>query len=712
MGEVKKRFRQNQARPIMIVYVLFQPHETSLLNVQDDLFGKGRGAMSRLGGISVEHDGTAGAVLARGFSQEVESGYSLAVQFNDPQGAKSSAYQGAGLRLGAAGGESLTPVVVAYNAGASDATVTGRLPYTLADGGTAEATLTEVRLSPGESREINVAGALSASGFPPGVSAAGLEFEYSSEPGSVQMTAFSVGAGGNQLFRVPMWDVQAQRSGTGGYPWRIEGNSSTYVYLKNATDRPQEYTFQLSFEGGFYVLGVKTIEPRQTIAMDVRALRDGQTPDVYGNTIPATADRGQVMWSLRGGDGLAMIGRSEQADLAKGVSSSYACQFCCPNSFYSARTGPASPASVGVGGTLQFTAYETDKNCYGNPMQEHPVNTTLTWFSGSGSAATIDSNGLATGVTAATSTGVYARWNVTNWTAYWQGCSSYTYQIASPSVTLNVVGVTFKKADHSVPPSTIRMGINSNTLAGTLQDRKQQLKAVVTPAARASSVTLVGDKVQISNTSVDTTSGVITFDAVGITASQQQGDGSIKAKIGTTVVGTQTATVVIPAKLTHDNGGSFTIQNVAMNSTTAPPNSLPASQFQLNTLYYKPFVVTIKDKWDNHVGDAYAGAEITEVFGTSPEASINVALSSSGTYTDPVGVVAPGITVASNDSRVTAWPSQPRIEALAPGGSFPQTHNITVRVAGFEITPPSPTISRSVTLDRSTGGTYTLTVIW
>ena len=85
--------------------VALLPHETRLLHVQEDLFGNGSGAMSRLGGISVEHNGPAGAVLARGFAQEPAKGYSLAVQFSDPQGAKSSAYQGAGLRLGVAGGE-------------------------------------------------------------------------------------------------------------------------------------------------------------------------------------------------------------------------------------------------------------------------------------------------------------------------------------------------------------------------------------------------------------------------------------------------------------------------------------------------------------------------------------------------------------------------------------------------------------------------------
>jgi hypothetical protein len=413
------------------------PHETRLLNVQEDLFGKGHGAMSRLGGISVEHNGPAGTVLARGFAQESDSGYSLAVQFADPQGAKSSAYQGTGLRLGAAGGEELTPVAVAYNAGTEDATVTGRMPYTTRDGGTAEVSLPEVRLSPGESGEIDIAGAAQAAGVPADVSAAGLEFEYSTAPGSVQMTALSVGAGGNQLFRVPMWDVPAQRSATGGYPWRIEGNSSTFVYLKNTTDQPQDYTFQMSYEGGVYALGLKTIGPRQTIVLDVRALRNQQVPDVYGKTIPLTAKRGQVAWSVHGPDGLAMIGRSEQVDEVRGVSSSYACQYCCPNSFDHAGLSPETVWAVGVGATKGFVAYETDKNCYGNPMMSHPVVSGVTWTSANTSVATIDSSGVATGV-AVGSSGIYARWTVTTWTSYVYGCFSTSYTIQSPNTTLNV----------------------------------------------------------------------------------------------------------------------------------------------------------------------------------------------------------------------------------------------------------------------------------
>lgn len=435
--------------------VELSPHETRLLNVQEDLFGNDHGAMSRLGGISVEHNGPAGALLARGFAQEASKGYSLAVQFADPQGAKSSAYQGAGLRLGVAGGEALTPVVVAYNASTEEATVTGRMPYATGDGGTAEVSLPEVRLSPGESREIDVAGAMRDAGVPADISAAGLEFDYSTEPGSVQMTALSVGASGNQLFRVPMWDVPAQRSATGGYPWRIEGNSSTFVYLKNTTNQPQDYTFQMSYEGGFYVMGLKTIGAHQTITLDVRALRDRQVPDVYGKTIPLTAGRGQIVWSVHGTDGLAMIGRSEQVDEVRGVSSSYACQYCCPNSFDHAGLSPETSWAIGVGATKQFVAYETDHNCYGNPMMPHPVTYGVTWTSANTSAATIDSSGVATGV-APGSSGIYARWTATTWTSYVYGCFSTSYTIQSPTTTLNVIKVNIKLPDGTDITNTTR----------------------------------------------------------------------------------------------------------------------------------------------------------------------------------------------------------------------------------------------------------------
>lgn len=118
----------------------------------------------------------------------------------------------------------------------------------------------------------------------------------------------------------------------------------------------------------------------------------------------------------------------------------------------------------------------------------------------------------------------------------------------------------------------------------------------------------------------------------------------------------------------------------------------------------------MKDKWDNAVGDVYEGAEITEIVGNNQEASINVSLSASGTYTDPVGRIKEGITVPANDPRVASWPSQPTQDAgVTPESCDFSTQNITVIVAGFTL---SPAISRSVDLCRATGGSYMLQITW
>jgi hypothetical protein len=138
---------------------------------------------------------------------------------------------------------------------------------------------------------------------------------------------------------------------------------------------------------------------------------------------------------VSGPDGLAVIGRSEQADVVKGVSSSYACQYCCGIGFDHANILPGS-ATVGFLEDQQFVAYETDKNCYGMLMQPHPVTQGVLWSSTVPAAVTINSSGLATGVGAGQS-GILAKWNVTYYYSYAYGCLSNTIQTTA-SATANV----------------------------------------------------------------------------------------------------------------------------------------------------------------------------------------------------------------------------------------------------------------------------------
>ncbi|HEX7331819.1 MAG TPA: hypothetical protein VF290_09975 [Pyrinomonadaceae bacterium] len=340
------------------------PHETKVLNIERDLFRREQGAMSSFGAISIEHNGASGTLLARAMALYVPRGFSLPIQFTDPATAKSNNLQGAGLRLASIARESLSPTVVVHNAGGTETTLNGRVPYAATGGSEGDVILPQVKLSPGETKVIDIALYVKAHGVSSEVTAAGLEFQYTGELGSVITSAFSVSRSGNQVFRVPLWDIAAQRSGTGGYPWYIEGDSSTVIYIKNVTDETQNYRMYLKFSGGDYVFPLTSVAPHQTTVIDVRKLRDTQVPDVNGQTIPAGETRGQVQWSLTGGVDRVVIGRSEQVDLVQGISSNYACQNCCPNSFFEGLVTPVQSTGF-QGDQLQFIAMQQDANCYG-----------------------------------------------------------------------------------------------------------------------------------------------------------------------------------------------------------------------------------------------------------------------------------------------------------------------------------------------------------
>ena len=235
----------------------------------------------RLGGITVRHAGPPGAVLARGWIFDAAGGYSANLRFTDPATAKSSSYHGAGVRLADVAGMPVAPAIVAYNAGTDATTITGRLRVTVPDESPMAYELTPVQLGPGETQAIDLfddwAHARGLTTAP-----AGVEFEYSTPPGSVIMAATSVSANAAHSIRVPLTDPASLPSATGGYPWRITASSATTVYLKNTTTTPQEYVLQLTQAGEAYSLGLRTIEAGETVTVDIKTLRDTQAPDERG----------------------------------------------------------------------------------------------------------------------------------------------------------------------------------------------------------------------------------------------------------------------------------------------------------------------------------------------------------------------------------------------------------------------------------------------
>lgn len=370
------------------------PRETRVLDLHAFQAGPAQRPLLKAGGVSVEHSGPKGGVIGRLLVSDPATGYSAVSELADPIKSKTTSLHGAGLRLR----EGLAPVVVARNVGDRATTVSGLARYTAGDGTVVSIALPAVQLKPGQTREINAAASLRRAQPGEGTGALGLEFDYAGAPGSVVMAAYSVGAGGEQVFRVPLLDPGAQRSSTGGYPLVFDDERSTVVYLKNTTGQQQRYVAHLKAEGVTYMIGQKTIEPGQTVAYDVRALRDEQTPDEAGRTIPPNATRGHFKWSVlleeEEQEQLVMVGRAEHFDLSGAASSSYACVSCCPDSTIGSFLDPIFNVEVDAGTVVDFDAHEIKEDCYGDQYTSERL--FASWSTSDSSVATVDSSGTVT----------------------------------------------------------------------------------------------------------------------------------------------------------------------------------------------------------------------------------------------------------------------------------------------------------------------------
>ncbi|HEY3457025.1 MAG TPA: hypothetical protein VGK64_20770 [Bryobacteraceae bacterium] len=280
-------------------HLLLKAHEARVLTLEN-AFRKDERRLSKVGGVSVQYIGDPGAVSAVGFIREPKTGYSNVIEFADPQTMKASRLDGAGLRIGTIAGEELIQRAVVRNVGSAPTTVKGQIPYTLTNGTTAAAVLQDLFLLPGEAKEVDVHHAVLQIPGRENVTAAGLEFTYNTDPGTVIASAVSLSPSGTHVFRLPLRDPNVQSSSTGNYPWSIDENSSTVVYIKNTTDSAKRFTMYVASSGSSYVVGAKTIDAHQTLAFDLRQIRDGHVPDAHGQEMPSTASSGRFIGRCRG----------------------------------------------------------------------------------------------------------------------------------------------------------------------------------------------------------------------------------------------------------------------------------------------------------------------------------------------------------------------------------------------------------------------------
>jgi hypothetical protein len=522
--------------------VLLNPHGTEVLEGEEFL-EHGRDASSSATLLTLDHNGSPGALMVTGFAINRETGFSCNLPFVDPSTAVSTHLAGAHVRMGLPSPEEGFPSATRFSA-----------PLVLANVGNQHSSLTisvdytvssvphrlqvgMVSLNPGQTGRLDLAQALGARGISGPLDDAGVDVDYTGSPGAVIGRLASFDQTGDFSFDVPIKDPLVGMGRVGGsYPWRLDDGFSTVVHLKNTINKPVHALVQVRYEGGIYNLERIPLAPFQTIALDIRALRDAQKRDIRQSVMPKDAMSGQVAWFEE--DVGSVIGRAEVANIAGAIASSFSCgQGCqCPPSYSSCYLNPSSMTGA-VGDTMLVQALEMRTDCNGVGYGPYNRTTDSSWNSSNTAIATAAYGGSISCVGVG-STSVYAQFSTA---IYGLNCYVNTINPAcsGPVTVPPTVQISFSGSgvplSSGTPPQGSPAFVNSVTMT-----------AQGNPTGGTYSWSTTSSKVTLSNT----TSSTVTVTAASMSTSQN--DTPIKVTYtvnGASSDATQNVTVQKPTSM-------------------------------------------------------------------------------------------------------------------------------------------------------------------
>lgn len=330
------------------------------------------------GGITLRHDGTPGAIAVAGVISNKQRGFSSTMRFIDVAGQRSTKLHGANILIGSTNAPpgfpqdvSFTPRAVVRNTTNQSLEARALIRYTT-ETGAGLIQIDALKLKSGEVRDLNLTPLINELSEKKLLNA-GFELEHDGGPGSVIATVVSIDQSGNYVFDVPLKDPQSVKNVGGNHPWRLDGDNRAIAHIKNIdpiTDGSlRELALMITTAAGKYSFPLQLTEAGQTLAVDIRRLRDEQIADNHGNVIPLHITEGQVEWYGRGPLG-QFIGRLVQYNPATGVSSSLSCETPCDCEpiYISSRVTPTSitgfPHQVS-----ELKAWETDQRCDGSTYE-------------------------------------------------------------------------------------------------------------------------------------------------------------------------------------------------------------------------------------------------------------------------------------------------------------------------------------------------------
>ncbi|GEM_PF-2001008 len=350
-------------------------------------------APGSVGGISIQHNGAPGAILAAGYIQSAARRLSASIPFVDPTTLFGSNIYGAGAQLGntALAAENFTGQLLVRNLSAQAVPVTASLQC-----GETRASLGTGTLAPGEARRLTVP----ADAIACDTGAVGVEVT-SPVKSSLLGRWLSVGASG-LVVETAIHSVSPNANISGSDPWLVDEETASILYVQNVGNSVAEFVpvIQYARHGHAepmdhleqsYMVGQTFVKPGEVVAIDIRALRDQQTPDVHGRILPQDVNSGQIHW-LRG-SGPALVANVLTVSAARRTASTFAffCCYCNPRHVELR----IQPQNVGgeVGQTQQMQAYEDRTDCHTMTWPVPISASQVSWGSSNIFVASVDGSG-------------------------------------------------------------------------------------------------------------------------------------------------------------------------------------------------------------------------------------------------------------------------------------------------------------------------------
>jgi hypothetical protein len=359
---------------------------------------------SRAESVHINYTGPAGSLIPAGYIGSEKEKFTSTIRFYNPPNVVQPNLYANNLRL-----KNVMPHMLLKNT--STAFVKAR-PKFLDAGGVTVVELPPQRLAPSEVVEVDLRPVIAVARNRSDLDSVSVQVGNEGAPGSLIGALYSRNEKTGVAYDVPLRDSGSPRSSTGAYPVRLDGDYTTVLSISNAAGKAGDLTLQINYEDGPYQFGLIHLKPGETKTVDIRTLRDEQTPDHDGHTLPRDLTTAQIRWSIRGNGSIPMTGRSEIMSLRDGVSSSYSCTTCCPHSH---EDGWLDPGYFDIF-TEDFQTVrgrERQRDCYGNIYGPYDADWG-TWYAYNPDIATVDSNGSVTGIDEGTA-GFSFTWPVYYW---------------------------------------------------------------------------------------------------------------------------------------------------------------------------------------------------------------------------------------------------------------------------------------------------------